>query len=698
MKHQQFFTSLGRDSTGKAMRTILHFELKMIFQWLFLACFIQATVSLVVEGPPSNVRPHYREGSTFGTLRAAAPIGNEMDRKGWNVKCDSFEPGHECNKAIDGDEATFWHTEYEAAADLPHEIEVDIGSVKNVNGLSALPRQDNNNHGWIAQHSVSISVDRERWELVASGSWYGGDGSLKYANFETRAVRYVRLHVSSEATGNRWTSLAELKLYQAEKAQIAYDGKGKWGPTINFPTVPVAAVVNPLSGEVLVWSSYTYDDYHQSSLDRVFTSLWNPTANTVTPKLVDNTNHDMFCPGISINGEGKLVVTGGNSAQKTTFYDFESQSWTPGPDMVLPRGYQASTTLSDGRVFTIGGSWSGGRREKNGEVYDLEKQQWMNLSGAVVTPMLTHDAQGIYRADNHGWFFGWKNSSVFQAGPSVAMNWYTTSGDGGVSSAGSRMTAPDSMNGNAVMFDAVKGRILAFGGSTSYQDSNATANSYIIVIDEVGAPAEVEHAGNGLWNPRAFHTSVVLPDGKIFITGGQSYAVPFSDDNAQLTPELYDPSNDRFYQQQTNSIVRVYHSVSLLLPDGRVFNAGGGLCGNCTTNHFDGQIFTPQYLLDKNGRPVARPAIRSLKQSGFKIMLSTDGAVSSASLIRYGTSTHTVNTDQRRVPLTLNKTGHNQYSTDVPSNPGIVLPGYYMLFVMDSDGVPSVSKTVKFLV
>jgi galactose oxidase len=75
---------------------------------------------------------------------------------------------------------------------------------------------------------------------------------------------------------------------------------------------------------------------------------------------------------------------------------------------------------------------------------------WTLLPGAVVAPMLTNDAQGVYRADNHGWLFGWKSGYVFQAGPSKAMNWYGTTGTGSQSAAGLRASDADSMCGNAV--------------------------------------------------------------------------------------------------------------------------------------------------------------------------------------------------------------------------------------------------------
>ncbi|MGG6498786.1 UNVERIFIED_CONTAM: kelch repeat-containing protein, partial [Bacteroidetes bacterium 56_B9] len=65
---------------------------------------------------------------------------------------------------------------------------------------------------------------------------------------------------------------------------------------------------------------------------------------------------------------------------------------------------------------------------------------------------------------------------------------------------------------------------------------------------------------------RVFHTSVVLPDGKVFIVGGQTYGVAFNEENIQFTPELYNPDTDTFEELQHNNVVRTYHSVSILVP------------------------------------------------------------------------------------------------------------------------------------
>lgn len=99
------------------------------------------------------------------------------------------------------------------------------------------------------------------------------------------------------------------------------------------------------------------------------------------------------------------------------------------------------------------------------EIYDVARNTWTLLPGCPVAPMLTNDQDGVFRQDNHAWLFGWKEGTVFQAGPSSAMNWYSTTGNGGQKSAGKRASDPDSMDGNAVMYDAANGKIVTMGGS-----------------------------------------------------------------------------------------------------------------------------------------------------------------------------------------------------------------------------------------
>ena len=80
---------------------------------------------------------------------------------------------------------------------------------------------------------------------------------------------------------------------------------------------------------------------------------------------------------------------------------------------------------------------------------------------------------------------------------------------------------------------------------------------------------------------------------------------------------------------------------------------------------------------------------------GSTITATTYLAVQSFALIRLSSPTHTVNNDQRRIPLRISGTSGTQYRLALPSDPGIVTPGPWMLFAMDATGVPSVAAMIR---
>ena len=126
-------------------------------------------------------------------------------------------------------------------------------------------------------------------------------------------------------------------------------------------------------------------------------------------------------------------------------------------------------------------------------------------------------------------------------------------------------------------------------------------------------------------------------------------------------------------------------------------NGGGGLCGGCGVNHFDAEIFVPPYLLNADGSRRTRPVINTVAATvklGATLSITTSSAVTSFALIRSGSATHTVDTDQRRIPLTPAGSG-NAYTVKIPSDPGVAVPGFWMLFALNSAGTPSVAKIVK---
>jgi galactose oxidase len=625
-------------------------------------------------------------------------------RTGWTVSADSTAAGYPVSNVLDGNPATFWHSDIGTAAvkpkPLPHTLIVDLRKNTAVGGLSYLPRPAASPNGRIGRYKIATSTNGTAWTTQVASASFADSPVRQTVVFPPVTARYVWLTAITEAGGRGpWSSAAEINLLGSSGSVTPQHGS--WGAPIGFPLVPVAAAMLP-NGKILTWSSFQPDSF-SGGTGQTVTATYDPATGVVTQRTVTETGHDMFCPGLSALPDGRILVTGGNDSAKTSIYDPATDAWTTGPLMTTPRGYQGQATLADGEVFTIGGSWSGpkgglnGAPHKAGEVWS-PTIGWTALPGADAAPMLTADSDptGDYRKDNHAWLFAWRSGKILQAGPSRAMNWYTVAGSGSVAPAGNRGDDADAMNGNAVMYDA--GKILAIGGAPSYQGAAATANAHVLTISD-SDQVSVRTVGS-MNNARAFANSVVLPDGKVLVVGGQNFAQPFSDNTAVLPAELWDPVTESFSTMATEAAPRVYHSVALLMPDGRVFSAGGGLCGpTCTTNHFDGQIFTPPYLLTADGKPASRPAITSAPataSNGSQIAVQTDRAVTAFSIVRMGTATHSVDTDQRRIALTPSgPSTDGSYSLTIPADRGVAVPGYWMLFALDADGVPSVAKVIR---
>ena len=464
----------------------------------------------------------------------------------------------------------------------------------------------------------------------------------------------------------------------------------KWTAPTNLPLIPVAAANLP-NGKILVWSAYNRFDYG-GDFGQTYTAIFDPSTGSSTETLVTNTQHDMFCPGIANLPDGTIFVTGGSSSTKVSMYSPNTNTWTAAAPMIRGRGYQGSVTLSGGGVFTVGGSWSGGTDNKDGETW-IPGAGWHYNYSVWDDYFLTGDSAGVYRSDNHAWLFALANSRVFHAGPSKRMNWVDTAGAGNVTLAGTRAADGDAMNGNAVMFDI--GKILTVGGAPDYEGKPATANAH--VIDITTGTANVRKVASMSYT-RAFHNSVVLPNGQVVVIGGQAVPTVFSDDRAVLTAELWNPATEKFSLLTPMATPRTYHSVALLLPDGRVLSGGGGLCGTCAANHPNVEILTPPYLLNSNGTEATRPSISSAPGEailGTSIAVSATSGMAAFSLVRMSSVTHSVNNEQRRVPLAYTVGTAGEYLLSIPADPGVVVPGYYMLFAMNSAGVPSVAKVIR---
>ena len=189
---------------------------------------------------------------------------------------------------------------------------------------------------------------------------------------------------------------------------------------------------------------------------------------------------------------------------------------------------------------------------------------------------------------------------------------------------------------------------------------------------------------------RKLHNATLLADGKVLVTGGsRGTADPNTQPkNPAYESEMWDPATGTWTQMASLTTIRGYHSIALLLPDARVLSAGGDFGGASA------EIYSPPYLF--NG---ARPTITSAPTNityGQSFFVGTPDAasISKVTLIALSSVTHGFNMSQR-----INRPAFSQASDGLnvtaPSNPNNTPPGYYMLFILNSNGVPSVANIIR---
>ncbi len=477
-------------------------------------------------------------------------------------------------------------------------------------------------------------------------------------------------------------------------APLAPEIGGSWGDVIEWPEIAVASAQLP-DGRILTWSS-TKEDSSNGSAEYTHASIFNPDDESFqTP--VDNNRHNNFCPGISLLEDGSIVVSGGGATVDTTSrFDIATMSWVAEPDMIFPRWYPTNVTMPDNQVFSTFAKGAGESSER------FTGSSWVQTTGADMADLLAEQnavnnapfGNGSTDMQWYGFMHVAPNGKIAHTGPTETMHWFDPQGNGGVENMGARLPGDQArMFGSAIMYDI--GKILVSGGNDQ-RLSDPSSNRAISVDVNGAAPVATEISN--MTSKRTFHDSVVLPDGKVLVIGGTEAAKLFSDEGSVFAPEIWDPATDTWTSMTSLWVPRNYHSTALLLKDGRVLSAGGGVCDPCDADHQDGQIFSPPYLFDSNGNPAARPSISSAPattEAGEQLTVSASNGIAKFAMIRLSGTTHSINTDQRYIPLVYSDNGGGNYSVDVHANPNVMIPGYYWLFAVDANGVPSVGHTIQ---
>ena len=270
---------------------------------------------------------------------------------------------------------------------------------------------------------------------------------------------------------------------------------------------------------------------------------------------------------------------------------------------------------------------------------------------------------------------------VFGFDSNGRMYYVDTSGSGSAT-LGSQFTGPTGSDSSAAMFRP--GRILQFGGNAN------TAR----VIDITSGTPVVTNTGS-LSSQRRLVTATVLADGRVLATGGSTVWNEMTGVN--YNAEIWNPTTGQWLLGPPQAKARLYHSTAVLMPDASVLVAGGGAPG--PQNNTNMEIYYPPYLYNAAGGFATRPVIETAPGTidigeTFGIDIAGTGAISRVAMIKTASVSHSWNTEQRFIELTFQQNG-GQLNIQAPTKAGDAPPGYYLLFVLNAAGTPSIAKIAK---
>ena len=527
---------------------------------------------------------------------------------------------------------------------------------------------------------------------------------------------------------------------------------GRWGSDyFRLPNFAIHAVMLP-TGKVLFWGYPPEPIEGGQRPNGGEAALWDPTLGSgpdslteVDPPLVDpdgpgplaEIRAPLYCSGQTLLPSGAVLAAGGNlvwpgsdpadpysdyvGADIVYTFDPYKEQWIAQARMAGGRWYPSQVRLADGRTAILGGyseAAPGGTYNDTAEVFQppsapggLGRIDLVGAGPQFQTALYPH-------------LNTLPNGRVLLSGPAAgdfALLDFPPQGEASVEEIPSPPDLANRIGGNAVPRPAgPRGswEVTQLGGiddkAAANPDSPAAERRY----DALGTSVTTDgRSGSSrmdatLPSARSYGNAVMLPDGSMVEVGGGAGRTP-REGNYDVVPEdkrveVYEPKKRSWTLGPSQREFRAYHSVALLLPDGRVFSAGDdyhpvepidGSPGYYRASRTDtAEIYRPAYLYAKGRRP---RITRSPRRLGYRERFSVDaagGKAVRAVLMAPSATTHGADMGQALIPLKRKRGGPGPASTlsfRSPPSARVASPGPYMLFLLSKSGKPSIARWVR---
>ncbi len=458
---------------------------------------------------------------------------------------------------------------------------------------------------------------------------------------------------------------------------------GQWSTMSSLAPVQPIHVAVLRTGKVLMIEGSSNDsNQHAQGLYRY--TVWDPSSGAFS---TGTTPWDLFCNSMSFFPDGRLLISGGNLSynpytglKTTTIFDPATEKFIQVEDMAKGRWYPTTVALKDGGVMTFSGLDENAVINPTVEIYDVG----FGWAGPYTAPFGPKYYPRLHLLPS---------GLVVITGPSASTRTFNPTTATWSGTITSHPSSESRMYGTSVMLplrpeDGYAARILATGGNTSVPYAGAH------ILDTSQATWSWRAVAS-LDQPRVTHNAVLLPNGTVLHVGGSSTFNEAS--TAAMNALLFDPATETWGPAGTIAYPRMYHSTAVLLPDATVWLGGTNPTEGVWEPHME--IYKPPYLFTSTGAAAPRPTISSSPAvvgygATFSVGTPQAASISQVVLARLGSATHAFDMEQRLVAMEFTKGSGSLSVTSPPSAP-IAPPGYYMLFVLDQNGVPSVAKFIR---
>jgi hypothetical protein len=460
--------------------------------------------------------------------------------------------------------------------------------------------------------------------------------------------------------------------------------RGRW------TTLPHPMPINPIhcgilhNGKVLIVAG---SENEPDNPDPPRAAVWDPQSGRIT---VQDLLWDVFCNGMAASPDGRFVIVGGteqydpfHGEPRATVFDPATEKFTQVESMAHGRWYATVTALGDGSLLAFSGIDEFGNTNNAVEIYGVSSG-WSPEYFAPWSPPLYPRMHLL------------PSGRVFYSGETTSSHLFNPAAKTWLLDIAHTVYTGNRSYGSSVLLPlrpeaSYRSRVLVMGG-----DNPATNTAEII---DLSVPAPAWRMVAPMSKARIQMNAVILPTGKVLALGGSANNEDAS--TASRPAELFDPATETWAPAGVAKYARLYHSVALLMPDATVWVAGGNPIRGSYEKHME--VYSPAYLFTNDGSgnviPAARPAITSLStelgyRALFTIQTPDSATISTVVLVRPGSVSHAFDMEQRLVGLNFSESAPGTLTATAPPNGFLAPPGYYMLFVVNQAGVPSVASFV----